>query len=178
MTGTIHEPDLSIDEANSSAHPRHDDSLHEGLTMALYISLSLLAVMVALPSELNPGEAIRPALVIFLTSLGLILAHTVAFRLSTRLLNRGLLSPSNRGILAAQFAGGLAVTVVAVAPVLLFGSPQGVEIAKYLLLGFVCLVGYAAARSAQVSRSRALLYVTTVVLAVLAVIWVKSLVGH
>jgi hypothetical protein len=146
--------------------------------MALYISLSLLAVLAALPSSLDPGTAARPALTIFLTTLGLILAHALAFRISTRLVHRGELSAANLELLAAQIIGGLAVTAVAVTPVLLLGGPAGVRAATWLLLGFVAVVGYLAARSVPLSRPRALVYVALVMALTLGVLWVKSLVHH
>ncbi|MGA8046953.1 MAG: hypothetical protein WCA30_11885 [Dermatophilaceae bacterium] len=40
-----------------------------------------------------------------LTALGLVLAHQLAFRLSTRLLNRGVLDPDSLVILKAQLLG-------------------------------------------------------------------------
>ena len=60
--------------------------LHEVTTMALYVSLSLLAVLIALP-DVNPGEDNRfeEGLTVLGTGLGLVLAHHVAFRMSTRL---------------------------------------------------------------------------------------------
>lgn len=178
MTDTTPQHESALNETHATAGSHPEARLHEGLTMALYISLSLLAVLVALPADLSPGEAARPALVVFLTSLGLILAHSVAFRMSTRLLHHGLLSEANRRVAAAQFAGGLAVTAVAVAPVLLLGGSLGVTIAEYLLLAFIAAVGYVTARSAGLSRLRALVYVSGVVVVVVVVIWVKGLVGH
>jgi hypothetical protein len=154
------------------------ERVREGVTMALYISLSLLAVLVALPPSLDPGAIERPALTLLLTSLGLILAHALAFRISTRLVHHGALSAAHLEVLAAQLAGGLAVTAVAVAPVLLLGGPAGVRAAEWLLLAFVAVVGYLAARAVPVSRPRALAYVAAVVALAVGVLWVKGLVHH
>jgi hypothetical protein len=159
--------------------PEHRrERLREGVTMALYVSLSLLAVLVALPPSLDPGAVARPALTLLLTSLGLILAHVLAFRLSARLVHHGALPAAQLELLAAQLAGGLAVTAVAVVPVLFLGGPAGVRAAEWLLLAFVAAVGYLAARSVPVSRPRALAYVAAVVVLALGVLWVKSLVRH
>src|SRR3712207_6160501 len=84
-------PELA--EAHDAAHVR--ERVREGVTMALYISLSLLAVLVALPSNLDPGASESPAQTIFLTSVGLILAHVLAFRISTRLVHQGQLTAAN-----------------------------------------------------------------------------------
>jgi FtsH-binding integral membrane protein len=162
--------------ADGREHRR--ERVREGVTMALYISLSLLAVLVALPPALDPGAGARPALTLFLTSLGLILAHALAFRLSARLVHRGALPAAQLELLAAQLAGGLAVTAVAVAPVLLLGGPDGVRAAEWLLLAFVAVVGYLAARAVPLSRPRALAYVAAVVALTLGVLLVKSLVHH
>ena len=171
---------LEVHQAGDASHVREHahERVREGVTMALYISLSLLAVLVALPSSLDPGTAASPALTIFLTSVGLILAHTLAFRLSTRLVDHGRLSRANLELLGAQLAGGLAVTAVAVIPVLLIGGPSGVRVAELLLLAFIAVVGYAAARSVPLSRPRALIYVAITVVFTLGVLWVKNLVHH
>jgi len=158
----------------SHAHER----IHEGVTMALYISLSLLAVLVAQETSLAPAAYASPALAIVLTSVGLILAHLLAFRLSTRLVHRGRLSPASAELLGAQLIGGLAVTAVAVMPVLVIDGPGGVLVAELLLLAFIAGVGYVAARSVPLSRPRALAYVAVVAVLALAVLWVKGLVHH
>ena len=77
-----------------------------------------------------------------------------------------------------QLAGGLAVTAVAVVPVLLIGGSTGVFVSELLLLAFISIVGYAAARTIPVSRWRAAAYMTGVVALTLAVLWIKSLVVH
>jgi hypothetical protein len=157
----------------------HDhERVHAGVTMALYISLSLLAVMVAQEASLDPLVSGSHAMVIVLTSVGLILAHRLAFQLSTRLVHRGQVSPASVELLGGQLIGGLAITVVAVTPVLLFDGPGGLLAAELLLLAFIAGVGYVAARSVPLSRPRALAYVAIVVVLALVVLWVKGLVHH
>jgi hypothetical protein len=156
------------------AHER----IHEAVTMALYISLSLLAVMVAQEASVDRSVSRIHALEIVLTSIGLMLAHQLAFQLSTRMVHGGQLSPASVELLGAQLIGGLAATVVAVTPVLLFGGPGGLLTSELLLLAFIAGVGYVAARSVPLSRPRALAYVAVVVVLALAVLWVKGLVHH
>lgn len=151
--------------------------LREGSTMALYVSLSLVGVMVALPQEVGPASSDAPAAVIFFTSSGLLLAHLLAFRISARLAHRGLLTEHLR-ILGAQIVAGALVTAVAVVPVLVIGERTGVLVSELLLIGFVGAVAYVASRSVPVSRSRALAYVAGTVVAITAILWIKSLVGH
>jgi hypothetical protein len=160
----------------AAAHRK--ERMREGVTMALYISLSLLAVMLAIPRDLGPSSAESPALVIFLTALGLILAHQLASRLSTRLAHHGRLGREHLDLFAAQLVGGLIVTVVAVIPVLLIDGHRGVIVSELVLLAFIATVAYTAARLVPYSRLRALGYTAGIVVIALAVLWVKGLVGH
>jgi hypothetical protein len=150
--------------------------LREAVTMALYISLSLLAVLVALPSA-STAESDDLWLTILLTAVALLLAHQLAFRISSRLVNKGLLDAAGVKLLGAQLIGGLIAAVAATLPVLVFG-PEAVRASELVLLVFVAATGYRAARSVPASRLRALMYVGVVVLGVIAVLFVKSLVGH
>lgn len=149
----------------------------EGITMALYISLSQLAVMTAWPKAEASADS-KLALTVALTTIGLILAHQVAFRMSSRLVAPGsTLEPIAPRILRAQLLGGGLVTVLAVLPILLFG-PEAYSWSIALLLLFVMAVGYLVARSRPSSRLRSLTYVFFVALIVIGVLLVKSLVGH
>jgi hypothetical protein len=172
------------DETAAEADPPAMDEGHrqarvrEGLTMALYIGLSLLAVMVALPSDWTAVLDPHPAVTLFLTSISLLIAHQLAFRLSARLAHGGALGAEHLDLLAAQVVGGLAVTTVAVVPVILFEGRTGVVIAELALLAFIAAVGYASARTIHVSRARAVLSVLGVVALVLVVLAIKELVHH
>lgn len=160
--------------------PAHDETssewLREAVTIALYVSLSLLAVLVALPTgTTESGEHLGRT--VLLTAVSLLLAHQVAFRLSTKLVNRGLLDEAGRRLLTAQLAGGLSVAVVASLPVFVLG-PDGIRWSELLLLAFVAATGYRAARSVPTSRAKALSYVGFLVVVVIGVLLVKSLAGH
>ena len=149
----------------------------EGFTMALYISLSLIAVMAALPA---PHEQSRLALslTLLLASVGLVLAHQIAFRLSSRLVQPGsTIEAAGMRLLTAQIIGGAAVTAIAVLPVLVFGS-AAYWVSGLLLLLFVLGVGYLVARTKPVSRLRALLYVGFIAVLVIGVLVVKTLSAH
>lgn len=171
LSMTSHDPEHP-DEAAEAVEVRR-----EGLTMALYVSLSLLAVMAALPTS-QVEESSNLALTIVLTSIGLVFAHQVAFRLSSRVYAPdSTLSPIAGRILTAQLAGGALITALAVVPILLFG-PGAFRVSGLLLLLFVLVVGYYAARSAPHTRARSLAYVAGVAAIVGLVLLVKSLVGH
>ena len=92
------------------------ESAQEAVTMALYVGISLLAVLVGIPSS----SLTEPVRIVLFTSIGLLLAHLIAFRLSARLTHRGRLVGEHVRLVGAQLAGGLAVTALALAPVLLF----------------------------------------------------------
>lgn len=153
------------------------EELREGVTMALYISLSLLAVLAAVPNTVRDTR-LEVAVTMFLTALGLMLAHMLAFSISTRLVSKGQFDQEARRVLLSQIAGGALVVVLATVPTVLFDPAYSVQIAGAVLLASVLVVGYLAARAADVSRSRALLYVLTILVLVAGVLLVKSLVGH
>lgn len=142
--------------------------------MALYIALSLLAVMFALPASVSSAAGASHAAILFVTAIGLLIAHQLAFRLSARLAH-GNLAAEHIELLAAQLIGGLLVTVVAVVPVLVIGGPTGLRIAELALITFIAVVGYVAARGIPVSRPRALLYVAGVVALTLVISGIKNL---
>ena len=153
------------------------ERFREGLTMALYISLSLLAVMVALPRDVTAALDPHPATALFLTSISLLVAHQLAFRLSARLTHQGEIASEHLDLLAAQVVGGLAVTSVAVIPVLIFEGRTGIVVAELALLAFIAAVGYVSTRTVH-GRGRALLYVLGVIALVLFVLWLKDVVHH
>lgn len=165
-----------MDESATTSHER--ERIREGITMALYIGFSLLAVLLATPTDYVDDSRTRVATTLALTALGLVLAHQLAFRLSTRLLNRGVLDPESLAILRAQLLGGLPVVAIAAVPVLLFGGRTGVLVSELLLLAIVASVGYLTARSAGASPRWILINVVAVIVVVGALLAFKVAVGH
>jgi hypothetical protein len=152
--------------------------LRDGVEMALYIALSLLAVMVALPSALERTETVEVALILIVTAIGLLAAHWLAFRVSARLTTGGLLSQQELAILAAQLAGGAAVVAVAVVPILVLEPPNGLFVAQIALLAVIAGVAYLAARPRAPNRGVAFLYAAAVVAGAAVIVFIKDLVGH
>lgn len=142
--------------------------------MALYLSLSLLAVLLAVPTSVDTD----PVGVVVLTAVGLLMAHLVAFTISSRLVSEGILDPESRRIAAAQLAAGVGVVVLVTLPMLLFNAPVSLYVAEALLMLVVVGVGYLTARAGKASVVRSVLYVGFVVLSVVAVLALKALVGH
>lgn len=158
-------------------HAPQREIWREAVTMALYLSLSLLAVILATsPEATDNGSSL--AVTILLTALGLLVAHILAFAVSSRLVSQGQLDEESRRTMSAQVGAGLVVAVGAALPVLILGPDVGLTFTELLLLGFVCAVGYLAARQAGVSKGRAMLYSGVVLVLAVVVLLVKSLVGH
>jgi hypothetical protein len=149
----------------------------EAITMALYQSLSLLAVLLATPDPSSEEAGVKVAGTVLLTGLGLLLAHHMAFRLSSRLVNAGVLDEQSTTMLKAQAVGGLPVVLAAALPPLLLGGDPGLAVSELLLLGLVALTGYRAVRQA-VNRRRALLYLVFLLVGVSLLMVLKTLVGH
>ncbi|MFN8167851.1 MAG: hypothetical protein U0S36_03610 [Candidatus Nanopelagicales bacterium] len=154
------------------------EQIREGVLMALYIGLSLLAVLLVSPSPDAEDTAREVAGTVFLTALGLVLAHQLAFRLATRLVNEGELDEEARTALKAQLKAGLLVAVLAALPVLLLGGDVGLVLSELLMLAMVVVVGYVVARASGRTRFRSVTYVLGVALAVGLVLSVKTAVGH
>ena len=157
-----------------SGRGMHRETVREAVTMALYLSLSLLAVLLAVPASTDED----PVALVVLTALGLLVAHLVAFSISSRLVSEGVFDAESRRVAAAQVAAGLAVVALVTVPMLLFDAPTSLYVAQALLVLVVVGVGYLAARAARASVLRSVAYVAVVVLAVACVLVLKALVGH
>lgn len=150
------------------------EAVREFVTMALYVSLSLLAVVIATPEMAATRSGV--AATVFLTALGLLIAHVLAYSVSSRLVSEGRIDAESRLILTMQVAAGLTVAVIATIPVLLADAPLGPQITEGLLVGIVAVVGYLAVRQRDGSRGRALVYAGAVIAGVAVVLLMKSLV--
>ena len=167
----------SVPRAFDEQERERTEVWREGITIALYISLSQLAVMTALPTP-SPDATAELAWTVALTSIGLVLAHQVAFRMSSRLVAPGSrLEPLAPRVLRAQLLGGGAVTLLAVLPILVAGA-GAYRWSIGLLLLFVMVVGYLVARSTPRGRLESLAYVVIVAVVVVGVLAVKSLAAH
>lgn len=170
------EDDAPMDQSAATEHDR--ERLREAITMALYIGFSLLAVLLATPTDYVDDSRTRVATTLALTALGLVLAHQLAFRLSTRLLNRGVLDPGSLAILRAQLLGGLPVAAVAAVPVLLFGGRTGIIVSELLLLAIVAAIGYITAKSSGATTRQVLFNVVGVIVVVGALLAFKVAIKH
>lgn len=121
--------------------------------MALYVSIVLLAALIALPtgaeaSNGGHGESgINGAAligVIWGTTIGLALAHWFAFRLSARVFGGGRLADGDAKAVFAQVAGAASVALLCTIPTLLV--EDDVQTAVWALGAVVGGAGYVVAR--------------------------------
>jgi hypothetical protein len=150
----------------------------EAATMALYVSICLLAALtVVSDSELVHGRTVFK--VIWGTTLGLALAHLFAFRLSARLVAAGSIQRADAEVAAAQFAGSLVVAVLATVPVLLLDGEAEPSVTRWVLAGFIALVGFVVARSSGASKVRSAVYASATTVIALAIVVIKNVLsGH
>lgn len=156
---------------------RTDEQRHvvrEALTMALYVSITLLAVETATKSPSDP----RAEEIIWATTVGLALAHWCAFILASRLVGPiGAAIPVGRQLIA-ELIGASAIGVVATLVVVALPTDVQWQVARYTIAGCVGLVAYGQLRLLGASRPRAL-RVAIVALAVAeAVATLKRIIGH
>ncbi len=164
-----------MDQTQVEQAHRHEE-WREGVTMAIYINLSLLAVLLVIPEN---STQTRAQLVVFIlaSTLGLLLAHQVAFRLSSKFVHRGEIHHNLSRLLLAQGAGAATAAALASAPVLIFGA-EGIWLSEVLLLAFVCLIGFIASRSGGASILKAIGYVAFLIVIVTALIIFKTIANH
>lgn len=139
-----------------SGHPQADDHvIRESITVGLYITISLLAVLTVQP---HGGSSDRGVLaVIWGTTLGLLLAHWLAFRLTARLYSGESLTAHDRITLSGQLLAAFAVAGIATVPVLLPGT-NGHALSRLTLAGIVGVFAFGVARRHGAGHGRSLLY--------------------
>ena len=157
----------------TSHEPSRTELVREFFTMALYIALSLLAVTLVAPTT---GDGWHAAGAMLLTALGLVLAHLLAFAMSSRLVSGGQPDLAGARLLGVQAVAGAAVALLATLPVLVLPNPLGVQVAGVMLFVIIGVVGFWAARNGGASVMRSLGYVAIVAVLVCAVLAVKTLV--
>jgi hypothetical protein len=152
------------------------DLRREALTMALYVAVCLLAASLAVPEGAEHTHAIG---IVWGVSLGLVLAHLFAFRVSSRLVAQGRLRVADVRSAGAQLAGAAAAACVATIPVILLPTSQEVLWVELTMAALIAAAGYVVARGAGARRTPALIYGLVVVGLAVAIALVKNyLAGH
>lgn len=148
----------------------------EGYTMALYVAICLLGLLLALPGG---GVGPHPILIIWGTTIGLAGAHWFAFRVSTRLIAAGRVRRADVALATAQLLGAAVVAVLATAGIAMFPDRAEILATQLLLASFVAVVGFVASRGGAGSLLRALGYAFVLFVAAVALALVKNaLAGH
>jgi hypothetical protein len=170
-------PRMPIDEVDERHAPMADQAaIRESITMALYITISLLAVLTAQP----PGDVTASAVltVVWGTTLGLTLAHWLAFQLTARLFAGAELPSHDRMAMVGQAVAAIGVACLVSVPLMLDAS-SGLALSRSILAGLVGLFAFGAARRHGGSVGRAMIYALVVVAIALSVAIGKYLLtGH
>ena len=145
--------------------------------MGLYVTVCLLAALTALESVVAvPGRVLG---LVWGTTVGLALAHLFAFRIAGRLVHDGRLPRSDRVVSAVQLAAAAAVAVLVSIPILIASPTSELNWARYTCAGIIGVVGYEVARSAEKSRTRAVIFGLGVLALAIIIAAVKhALVDH
>lgn len=146
--------------------------------MALYVAISLLAVLVALEEKASHTDQ-RAFTIVWGTTAGLALAHLFAFRLAARIAGDGTMSREEVALSLAQLGGAGLVALVVSVPIVLFPTTAEFDVARLLLVLIVAGAGYLVVRRHGGSVARSLLAATGTVVVGLVVAVVKNVVsGH
>lgn len=163
------------DEQHDVATVTDPAIVRESLTMGLYITISLLAV---LSTKTDGGGTAAVLGLIWGTTLGLILAHWVAFQLTARLFAGSQLPSHDRIAMVGQAVAALGVACMASVPLLLHAD-AGPALSRGILAGLIGLFAFGAARRHGGSGGRATAYALIVVAIALSVAIGKYLLtGH
>jgi hypothetical protein len=156
--------------------------LREGATMALYVSIVLMATLAALPKAGHGGGEIhgwRLAGIVWGTTLGLALAHWFSFRLAARLFATGRAHEIDFAVGAAQVVAALVVALLSTIPLVVRGDGSEIERAIWVPALIVGASGFAAARTQARSLGYSLLAGLLILCVGVAVAAAKNwLVGH
>lgn len=159
------------DDADHALHIRR-----EAVTMALYVSITLLA---ALTVTEDGGTAHLPVLeVVWGTTIGLALAHWCAFSLASHLVGSSTNWRSLDRELLAQLAGAGVIAGVATLAVIVFPTNLEWAGARFSVAACVGIVAYEEIRTLGGSRGRAIKVAIIALLLAESVATVKRILGH
>jgi hypothetical protein len=159
-------PSAGVPESHAQA------ARHEAFTMALYVSICLLAALGALTDTvLTHGVVLE---LVWGTTIGLAVAHLFAFLLAGRLLEGERLAAATRRTAVAQLIGAGFVATVTTVVILIVPTSAELNAARYDLALIIGVVGYLVARRSSHSRFRALIFAVCVMIIGLAVVIVKQ----
>jgi hypothetical protein len=156
----------------------------EATTMVLYLSIVLLAQFAALPTGDDPDEPVHGPVgwelvaIVWGTTIGLVLAHTIAFRIATHGLSGGRLLRADRMELLVELAGAAFVATLTSIPVLVFGDSTEQQAIPFVLVLIIGGTGYLVERENGRSRTAAVIFGTIALVIALAVAVVKNALAY
>ena len=146
--------------------------------MALYVAIALIAALAAVDEDaLSRNEVL---LLVWGTSLGLAVAHYVAFRLASALARGTHLGRADAVAAGVQLLGALAVpAIVTIVELVLGDDEDDIDTAEFALAVILGVTGYLVSRGNGASRGRAVLLGLGVLVVGLVTAGVKNLLaGH
>lgn len=155
----------------------------ESSVMALYVSIVMLAALMALPSDYSAshgGEGHSgPSLLVIVwgTPIGLALAHWFAFEVAAIGFHAGKVRRSDLALASAQIAGAAIVAATATIAILLADDSSAVQAAAFAPALIIGAAGYGAARAGGRSVTASVVIGVLVLLAALAVAIIKTILG-
>jgi hypothetical protein len=168
--------EASVHDAQHAEH-RAEWTL-EASTMALYVSVVLLAALVALEDGATTSDRDMLGL-IWGTTIGLALAHYFAFRVASRLVRGTTFHKRDGEIALAQLTGAAIVAALCSVPVVLLPDTTKNDYVRFELAILLGIAGYAAGRTGGATRLRSLVTGAIVLVLGVGVALVKNaLVGH
>jgi hypothetical protein len=165
-----------IAKVSSNVEHLEDRSVaRDALEMGVYLSIALIALIASFEGILDQREEV---LLIWGSAIGLALAHVFAFRLA-HIYEHGISPAEGWRSVAAMFVTATAVALLASIPYAISSSSaSAASVSTWILLAFVGIMAYFAARSRGRSRLGRFAYaLSTVVLAALISI-VKYILTH
>jgi hypothetical protein len=152
----------------------HEHELRrEALTMEIYVAICLLGVLTAIGEDAADSQ-IQAFFVVWGTTLGLAIAHAVAFRIAAKMLGAGRITREEGEEILAQFVGASLVAAVLSVPILLLPATAEFDAARLTLAMLLAVSGYIAARLTGTGRWRSVLYGSVVLVTSMLVALLKN----
>ena len=166
-----------VEAAVEADHADPDHLRKEAWTMALYVTVCLLAALTAIENLVAvPGRVFG---LIWGTTIGLALAHLFAFRIAGRLVHDGRLPRNDQIVSGIQLAAAAIVALIVSIPVLIAPPSSELDWGRYTCAAIIGVVGYGVARSASQGRIRSLLFGLAVLALAIVIAAIKhALAGH
>ena len=158
-------------------HIVHRELAREAVTMALYVSITLLAALVAIPSDDVPGT-LQTAAIIWGGAAGLALAHWLAFDVGARLFENVHLDRLHRLGGPVSLAAALAVAFVTTIPIVLAPEDIASEVAICVLSFILAAAGFAVGWRSGAGLWRALAGSALLLVIAVIVVAIKIAVEH